>query len=201
MNRDVIESQWTQIRELLSEKFSNLTEEDLRQINGRYDQLVAKLQQKYGYTRDEAEEKIRNWNFDRFAGPRSQYVREERIIRKEESSSNAWKWLLGIGIPLLLLASYFLGTRNPETTTRAPANNQQQFLVESPADRAISNNVRNALLSQTTASDLSNLRITTENGIVTLSGSVSSADARDSIVSTAQNLPGVRQVVNNLQVR
>ncbi|CDR33228.1 CsbD family protein [Criblamydia sequanensis] len=46
MNKDLFESQWSQIKPILRDKWSNLTDEDIRQINGRYDQLIAKIQQR-----------------------------------------------------------------------------------------------------------------------------------------------------------
>lgn len=202
MNKDLLESQWVQIRDILREKFSNLSEEDIRQINGHYDQLVAKLQQKYGYTREEAEERIRSWNFDRFATtPRSHVVHDEALDKDRNSS--LYKWLLGIGIPLLLLGSYFLSTRTPEMT-RSPVFTQEQMIQETPADRVISSGLRNALLSQqqqNMAFSMQNVQITTHDGVVTLSGYVPNAETRDFIVNTAQNFSGVRQVVNNIEIR
>lgn len=202
MNKDLLETQWPQIREMLKEKFSNLTEEDIRQINGRYDQLVAKLQQKYGYTREEAEERVRSWNFDRFSSPRSQMYRDEKLARREEDNSSFFKWLLALGIPLILLGAYFLGTRTPEPTTSSPTFTQQQAVLETPADRFITNSLRETLLSQPNLSAaVRNIQITTQNGVVTLSGPVPSAEARNAIINTAENSAGVRQVVNNLQIR
>lgn len=201
MNREVLESQWTQIREILSDKFSNLTEEDIRQINGRYDQLVAKLQQKYGYSREEAEDRIRSWNFDRVTSPRGQAFREEKIVRREEDTSML-KWLLALGIPLLLLGAYFLGTTTTPEVVRSPTITQEQMIAETPADRVISTGLRNALLSQQTfATGMQNIQIASRNGVVTLSGTVPSTEARDFAINTAQNFTGVRQVIDNLQVR
>lgn len=203
MNKDLLESQWTQIREILREKFSNLSDEDIRQINGRYDQLVAKLQQKYGYTREEAEERIRSWNFDRFTtAPKSQTIREESY--RTEPDSNFFKWLLALGIPLLLLGAYYLGNRTPEITNAPPPVVQQQAVRETPSDRLISDNIRNALLAvqgQNTSFNMRNIQVTTNDGVVTLSGSVPSAEIRDSIVNAVQNFGGVKQVINNLQVK
>lgn len=201
MNKDLLESQWVQVRDILKEKFSNLTDEDIRQINGHYDQLVAKLQQKYGYSREEAEERIRSWNFDRFATTttsRNPIMREE-AVKSETSDTSFYKWLLYLGIPLLLLGSYFLSNRTPETT---PVVNQEQTIAETPADRVISTNLRNALLSQQQLSfAMQNVQITTHDGVVTLSGSVPSAEMRDFIVNRAQNFAGVTQVINHLEVK
>lgn len=206
MNRELLETQWPQIRDILMVKFSNLTEEDIRQINGQYDQLVTKLQQKYGYSREEAEERIRNWNFDRFStssrGPSAAiedktYAKEK--VRKEEDGSSFLKWLFALGIPLLLLA-YFFGTSN--TTPTTPATTQEQLITENAADRAISDSVRNNLLSQPNlAAALQNIQITSHNGVVTLTGTVPNSEVRDAIVNRVQNFSGIRQVINNLQVR
>lgn len=204
MNKNVLESQWVQVRELLREKFSYLTEDDIRQINGRYDELVAKLQQKYGYTKEEAEERILNWNFDRFAAPKSQIIQEDIVIKKHpirEEFSSAYKWLLGIGIPVLLLGSYFLAMRTPEVA-QSPAVTQEQVVLETPADQLLSNDLRNLLLSQQNlAGVMQNVHITTNNGIVTLSGTVPNRETRNLIVNTTENVAGIRQVVDHLEIK
>ncbi len=88
-------------------------------------------------------------------------------------------------------------TRGP-----APTSAQEQLVVETPADRVISNGLRATLLSQQgLRSDLQNVQITTNNGVVTFSGSVPSRDARDAIITTAQDFSGVRQVIDHLQIR
>lgn len=201
MNKDLLESQWVEIREVLRDKFSNLSDEDIRQINGRYDKLVAKLQEKYGYSREEAEERIRAWNFDRFATTsRSRITRDETVRREEPDSSSLLKWL-AVGIPLLLLGVYFLADRTPEAT-RAPAFTQEQVVQETPADRSISTGIRNALLSERNLSTaMQNVQITTRNGVVTLSGFVPNAETRNLIVNRVENFSGVREVINRIAIR
>jgi uncharacterized protein YjbJ (UPF0337 family) len=209
MNRDVLETNWTQVREFLRDKFSNLTEEDIRQINGRYDQLVAKLQQKYGYTRDEAEERIRNWNFERERGeryvreaPRATYAREGSARETRKGEEYDWSWLrwLAIGLPLLLLGAYLFtpAARVPQE----PMMTQERLIIETPADRTISNGIRNFLITQQNMGlEMNNVLITSRNGVVTLSGTVSNAASRNAIEDAAANFAGVRQVINNLQIR
>ena len=58
MNDDVLRGQWKQLRGQVKEWWGVLTEDDLDEINGQRDQLVGKLQQKYGYTRDQAERDV-----------------------------------------------------------------------------------------------------------------------------------------------
>lgn len=209
MNKEVLESQWMQIRDILKEKFSNLTEEDIRQINGQYDQLVDKLQQKYGYSHQEAEERIRNWNFDRFAThSRDTVARENKPYREEirkNEDNSALKWLLGIGIPLLLLGAYFFSTTADRTATPTYTNQtaEQTVANTSAADRILSTNIRNSLISEYNLdpSTLQNLQITTQNGIVTLSGNVPSQEISNVIANTARNQTGVKQVINNLRIQ
>ena len=54
MNEDILKSQWKQIRGQIKVWWSVLTDEDLDKINGRRDQLISVLQQKYGFTKEEA---------------------------------------------------------------------------------------------------------------------------------------------------
>lgn len=207
MNRDVIETQWPKIREHLNEKFSNLTEEDIRQINGRYDQLVAKLQQKYGYSREEAEERIRSWNFDKFTDARGvdrgTVVREDRPRKIEEDTSSAFKWLLALGIPLLLLATYFLTYDRTPTTTPPPSVSQERTMVTTSADdQRINSELRNAFASQPNiVNELDNIQMAVNNGVVTLSGFVSSQAIHDALIRGVTGHRGVTQVIDNLQVR
>lgn len=208
MNRDLLETQWPKIREMLITKFSDLTEEDIRQINGRYDQLVAKLQQRYGYSREEAEERIRTWNFDKIPSAKEPISMRDEPFRREDvrsikkDNSSIYKWLLGLGIPLLLLGAYFLNTPKETEVSRAHTATNQQIVVETPADRLISNELRSALFSREDLSlAMQNIQITTSNGVVTLSGVVPDRETRDFIETTAKDFSGVRQVNNNLQIR
>jgi uncharacterized protein YjbJ (UPF0337 family) len=54
MNEDILKSQWKQIRGQIKGWWSVLTDEDLDNINGRRDLLIGMLQQKYGFTQEEA---------------------------------------------------------------------------------------------------------------------------------------------------
>ena len=54
MNEDILKGQWKQIRGQVKEWWGVLTDDDLDKINGRRDQLIGMLQQKYGFTKDQA---------------------------------------------------------------------------------------------------------------------------------------------------
>jgi uncharacterized protein YjbJ (UPF0337 family) len=55
MNWDRMAGQWKQAKGKAKEKWGNLTDDDLDVINGQRDQLVGKLQERYGLARDAAE--------------------------------------------------------------------------------------------------------------------------------------------------
>ncbi len=54
MNEDILKGQWKQIRGQIKEWWGVLTDDDLDKINGRRDQLIGVLQQKYGFTKEQA---------------------------------------------------------------------------------------------------------------------------------------------------
>ncbi len=55
MNQDIFEGKWKEMKGQVKEWWGKLTDDDLEQINGKSDQLVGVLQQRYGYTKEEAE--------------------------------------------------------------------------------------------------------------------------------------------------
>ncbi len=61
MNWDRIEGNWKQFTGKAKEKWGQLTDDDLTQINGRRDQLEGMLQQRYGYAKDKAKEEVDRW--------------------------------------------------------------------------------------------------------------------------------------------
>ncbi|RPI56556.1 MAG: CsbD family protein [Chloroflexi bacterium] len=58
MNEDMLKGRWKQVRGQIQEKWGELTDDDLDQIQGRRDQLIGKLQARYGYARAEAESRV-----------------------------------------------------------------------------------------------------------------------------------------------
>ena len=58
MNKDVFEGKWKQMRGQAKEWWGKLTDDDLERAGGKADQLIGLLQEKYGYTRERAEEEF-----------------------------------------------------------------------------------------------------------------------------------------------
>jgi uncharacterized protein YjbJ (UPF0337 family) len=65
MNWDRIEGNWKQFKGKVKEKWGQLTDDDLDLAAGMRDQVIGKLQQRYGWQRDQAEQEldelIRTW--------------------------------------------------------------------------------------------------------------------------------------------
>jgi uncharacterized protein YjbJ (UPF0337 family)/ElaB/YqjD/DUF883 family membrane-anchored ribosome-binding protein len=58
MNTDVLEGRWTQMRGELRSWWGKLTDDDFEKIAGKKDRLIGVLQEKYGYTREAAQQEI-----------------------------------------------------------------------------------------------------------------------------------------------
>jgi len=56
MNNDIFEGKWKQLRGEVKVWWGKLTDDDLDKVEGNYEKLVGLLQEKYGYTRAQAEE-------------------------------------------------------------------------------------------------------------------------------------------------
>lgn len=61
MNWDVVEGNWKQLKGKAREQWGKLTDDEFDQIAGKRDAFIGKVQEKYGYTRDEAEKNIDDW--------------------------------------------------------------------------------------------------------------------------------------------
>lgn len=61
MNTERMEGMWNQLKGNVKEKWGKLTDDDIAQINGKRDQLVGKLQERYGIAKEQAERDIDSW--------------------------------------------------------------------------------------------------------------------------------------------
>ncbi len=56
---------WNQTKGAVKEQWGKLTDDDLLEIEGRRDQLVGKIQTRYGITREQAEAQVSTWEHKR----------------------------------------------------------------------------------------------------------------------------------------
>jgi uncharacterized protein YjbJ (UPF0337 family) len=61
MNRDIAAGNWKELKGKVKEQWGKLTDDDLMRIEGKRDQLLGKIQERYGLARDEAERQLSNW--------------------------------------------------------------------------------------------------------------------------------------------
>ena len=61
MDWDQIGAKWEQFKGSMKQEWGKLTDDDLDYVAGTRDRLVARLQQKYGVTKEEAELQADRW--------------------------------------------------------------------------------------------------------------------------------------------
>jgi uncharacterized protein YjbJ (UPF0337 family) len=61
LNKDILEGKWKQLRGDIKERWGKLTDDEIDQIEGRFDKFVGKIQEKYGYSEPEAEAEIKRF--------------------------------------------------------------------------------------------------------------------------------------------
>jgi uncharacterized protein YjbJ (UPF0337 family) len=70
MNEDTFKGQWLQLKGKIREQWGKLTDDDVDQIQGRSEQLIGKLQNRYGLARDEAQRQFDAWEQSSRVEPR-----------------------------------------------------------------------------------------------------------------------------------
>ena len=58
MNSDIFSGKWKQLRGQAKVAWGKLTDDDLDKVKGEYDKFVGLLQEKYGYSRERAEQEV-----------------------------------------------------------------------------------------------------------------------------------------------
>jgi uncharacterized protein YjbJ (UPF0337 family) len=61
MNWDRIEGNWKEFKGKVQQHWGDLTNDDLDVIRGKRTELAGRLQQRYGYQKEEAEKQINTW--------------------------------------------------------------------------------------------------------------------------------------------
>ena len=58
MNNDILAGKWKQLRGQAQQKWGQLTDDDLDRVEGKRDELIGRVQERYGVARDEAERQV-----------------------------------------------------------------------------------------------------------------------------------------------
>jgi uncharacterized protein YjbJ (UPF0337 family) len=70
MNRDIVAGKWKEMKGRVKEQWGKLTDDEIDRVEGRAEQMVGLLQQRYGYTRDKAQEAYDHFLRDQELEPR-----------------------------------------------------------------------------------------------------------------------------------
>ncbi len=58
MNWDIVEGKWAQFKGDVRKQWGKITDDDYDQVAGSRDKLAGKLQERYGWAKEDAESKI-----------------------------------------------------------------------------------------------------------------------------------------------
>lgn len=61
MNKDIIQGKWKQLAGQARVKWNKLTDDDLGVVDGHREYLVGKLQERYGWAKDQAEREVKQF--------------------------------------------------------------------------------------------------------------------------------------------
>lgn len=61
MNSDQFEGKWKQLKGSVKQRWAKLTDDDVTALSGKKDQLIGKIQERYGITREQAEKEADEW--------------------------------------------------------------------------------------------------------------------------------------------
>ena len=64
MNSETISGNWLQLKGKIKEKWGKLTDDDLKIVEGKRDQLSGLLEKRYGYVKEEAHKAVDNFYHD-----------------------------------------------------------------------------------------------------------------------------------------
>jgi uncharacterized protein YjbJ (UPF0337 family) len=62
MNWDQLKGNWKQMRGKVREQWGDLTDDDVERAAGNRDQLVGRIQERYGVAKEEAERQVEDWS-------------------------------------------------------------------------------------------------------------------------------------------
>lgn len=106
MKKDILASNWKQLRSRVKEWWGDLTDDELDRVEGRRDRLVGLVQRKYGYTKAQVETELeRHLNESNYIGHQhsAEYIRAPETARDVHTST--------LTHPRVMPISTFIGYR------------------------------------------------------------------------------------------
>ena len=71
MNTEQLKGKWKQVKGSVKERWGKLTDDDIDVIDGQHDQLIGKVQERYGIAREAAQKQVEDWNAAASGEPRA----------------------------------------------------------------------------------------------------------------------------------
>jgi uncharacterized protein YjbJ (UPF0337 family) len=85
MNSDQFEGKWKQLKGSVKQRWGKLTDDDITMLSGKKDELIGRLQERYGITREQAEKEA-----NEFARTHGSVV-EDAEVQRAAARANAAK--------------------------------------------------------------------------------------------------------------
>ena len=64
MNEDIFKGKWKELKGSVKEKWGDLTDDEVTELEGKTEKLVGILQSKYGYSQDKAQDEYNKFMDD-----------------------------------------------------------------------------------------------------------------------------------------
>jgi uncharacterized protein YjbJ (UPF0337 family) len=61
MNSEQLQGKWKQLKGSVKERWGKLTDDDLDVVAGKRDQLIGKIQERYGIAKEVAQKQVDDW--------------------------------------------------------------------------------------------------------------------------------------------
>lgn len=61
INKDILQGKWKQVRGQVKQQWGMLTDDQLDRISGRYEELAGLIQERYGYTKEQARQEVESF--------------------------------------------------------------------------------------------------------------------------------------------
>ncbi len=62
MESNQLKGSWAIVKGKIKEKWAELTDDDINEIDGKKDQLIGKIQQKYGQTKEQVQQMVEEFD-------------------------------------------------------------------------------------------------------------------------------------------
>ncbi len=106
MNASLFKIQWQQLKGAAKTQWDRLTDEDIARVRGDVEQLIGRVQERYGYASERTRQEVEA--FLNRQVPRASFVRSERLHVERGAIGYSVLWLLGVPASILLVIFFLL---------------------------------------------------------------------------------------------